>query len=235
MVNISSSLSVLALSFIVAQAVPIQNEMENMIHAQSYSELKHDAFVPMQRLGQDHLPISTKYEQGHKEISAAEMPFRPIMVVPLPASVTEQQQQGQRVSASASINNNGKMMDSKMNEDDDAMMRVPTNNNINKNIYDNKIVGMDDQGKIQTVQLPATIHMPMASASASSLPVSASTSPSSVAAVEKVSIPMAPSASSVAMKNRQNLVGIDDMGKLETLIIPMTTRANAVTAVPTQS
>ncbi|KAG2226347.1 hypothetical protein INT45_006019 [Circinella minor] len=232
MVNISSSLSVLALSFIVVQAVPIQNEMENMIHAQSYSELKHDTFVPMQRLGQDHLPVR-KYEQGHKEVSAAEMPFRPIMVVPLPASVTEQQQQeqGQRVSASASINNNGKMMDSKMNNDD-AMMQVPTNNNINKNIYDNKVVGMDDQGKIQTVQLPATIHMPMASASASSLPISASTSPSSVAPMAKVSIPMmAPSASSIMMKNRQNLVGMDDMGKLETLVIPMTTNADAA---PTQ-
>ena len=239
MVYISSSLTVLALSFIVAQAAPIQNEMADMIHAQSFPELKHDAFVPMQRLGQDHLPmVTTKYEQNDKTVSAAaaaaaEVPFRPIMVVPLPASVTQEQQQGQRVSASASINNNGKMMDNHMDENNDDMMRIATSNNNNKNIYDNKLLGMDDHGGIKTVQLPATVHMPMASASASS--ASGSTSPSSAAAMAKVSIPiMASSAPSFVMKNRQNLVGMDDMGKLETLAIPVTTRASATAAaIPT--
>ncbi|KAI8148263.1 hypothetical protein BJV82DRAFT_663645 [Fennellomyces sp. T-0311] len=104
--------------FLVAQAAP--TEITNLIHAQSFSELKD--YVPMQRLGQDGLPVDSGVSAA-----AASMPFRPIMVVPLPSSVSQ-------------------VRPVKMGAKDDLRL----------NKYRNFVVGMDDQGQFQTVQLPAT-------------------------------------------------------------------------------
>ncbi|KAI9490796.1 hypothetical protein BDB00DRAFT_940742 [Zychaea mexicana] len=95
MVRLGSFVGALTLSFVVAQAAPIQNEVAGLIHAQSFSELKHEAFVPMQKLGQNGMPVKNKNPapvvaataedaaaEDHRVISAAaiDMPFRPIMV-----------------------------------------------------------------------------------------------------------------------------------------------------------
>lgn len=134
-----------------AAPAPAADEVIQMIHAQSLSEMKHDvessAVVPMLRLGKDGLPrggvagqVAAASNKDHNLAGVHNNRFNPINLVPVPPTRQQRQDTGHRHD-------------------------------------DGNVVAMDDLGRIKHFDLPVTVQEDVVPAAASSAPAVATVSP----------------------------------------------------------